>query len=119
MIKPIRNETDHQAALLHLRKLWKAEVGTPEHDDLEVLGTLVSEFERGRRPNFERFLFLAREPENPTPFDRPLNIPCPRCDGALAYTSNNMMGTLAFIECQGSCRHAFTVGVKHSLPGKP
>jgi HTH-type transcriptional regulator/antitoxin HigA len=44
-MKPIRNDADHRAALTEIENLWDAEPGTPEHDRLEILGTLVSAFE--------------------------------------------------------------------------
>jgi len=44
-MKPIRNEADHRAALAEIEALWNAEPGSPEHDQLEVLGLLVSNYE--------------------------------------------------------------------------
>lgn len=44
-IRPIHTKEDHAAALAMIEKLWDAEPGTPEHDALEVLGTLVSAYE--------------------------------------------------------------------------
>ncbi len=41
LIKPIRTETDHEAALREIERLWGADAGTPEGDRLEVLTTLV------------------------------------------------------------------------------
>ena len=60
---------------------------------------------------FERFVKESQRREESVPFENPLEIPCPRCDGALAYTGQNTKGTLAFLDCQGSCGHAYTVGV--------
>ncbi len=44
-IKPIRTEGQHRAALKAIERLWSAEPGTPEHDRLEVLATLVEDYE--------------------------------------------------------------------------
>lgn len=49
-IRPIRTEADHQAALAEIERLWQAEPGTPEHDRLEVLATLVSAYEDREYP---------------------------------------------------------------------
>lgn len=50
IIQPIRTDTDHAAALHRIEALWDAEPGTPDHDELEVLGTLVSAYEDARWP---------------------------------------------------------------------
>jgi HTH-type transcriptional regulator/antitoxin HigA len=44
-IQPIRTEADHDAALARIEALWDALPGTPEHDEIEVLGVLVSDYE--------------------------------------------------------------------------
>jgi HTH-type transcriptional regulator/antitoxin HigA len=44
-IRPIHTKEDHAAALAQIESLWDAEPGTPEHDTLENLGTLVSAYE--------------------------------------------------------------------------
>jgi len=44
-IRPIRNETDYQAALTEIERLFEAAPGTPESDRLEVLTTLVEAYE--------------------------------------------------------------------------
>jgi HTH-type transcriptional regulator/antitoxin HigA len=44
-IRPIRNETDYQAALTEIESLFEATPGTPESDRLEVLTTLVEAYE--------------------------------------------------------------------------
>jgi HTH-type transcriptional regulator/antitoxin HigA len=49
-IHPIRTKADHEAALLEIERLWDAEVGTPEYDRLDVLGTLVDAYEREHTP---------------------------------------------------------------------
>jgi len=44
-IKPIRTAADHKKALREIERLWSARPGTPEHDRLEVLETLVEAWE--------------------------------------------------------------------------
>lgn len=44
-IKPIKTETDYQAALEEIEKLFEAAPDTPEGDQLEVLVTLVEAYE--------------------------------------------------------------------------
>lgn len=44
-IKPIRSETDYQAALAAIEGLMDAQPGTPQADQLEVLVTLVEAYE--------------------------------------------------------------------------
>ena len=44
-IKPIKNETDYQAALEEIEFLFDAAPDTPEGDRLEVLTTLVEAYE--------------------------------------------------------------------------
>lgn len=46
LLKPIRNESDYQAALREIEQLWDVEPGTPEGDALDVLVTLVDAYER-------------------------------------------------------------------------
>ncbi|WP_372397964.1 XRE family transcriptional regulator [Azospirillum sp. HJ39] len=49
-MKPIRTDADHEAAVDEIERLWDAEPGTPDHDRLEILGTLVSAYEDARWP---------------------------------------------------------------------
>ena len=49
-IKPIKNETDYDAALQAIDGLMGASQGTPEADALEVLVTLVEGYEKRRWP---------------------------------------------------------------------
>ncbi len=49
-IKPIRTETDYEAALAEVEKLWGSEPGTPEGDRFEVLFTLVEAYEEQHYP---------------------------------------------------------------------
>ncbi len=50
VIKPIRTEADHEAALREIERLWGADAGTPEGDRLEVLTTLVEAYEEAHFP---------------------------------------------------------------------
>jgi HTH-type transcriptional regulator/antitoxin HigA len=49
-ISPIRNNRGYRAAIDEIEALWDAKPGTPEHDRLEVLGTLVDAYESRRWP---------------------------------------------------------------------
>ena len=49
-IKPIRSESDHEAALAEIERLWGAPAGTPEGDRLDVLATLVDAYESEHYP---------------------------------------------------------------------
>src|SRR6185437_2552726 len=49
-IRPIHTPADHDAALAEIERLWSAQPGTPDHDRLEVLGTLVSTYEEREFP---------------------------------------------------------------------
>lgn len=44
-IKPIRTETDYNQALERLEIIFEAKNGTPEGDELEVLGILIDQYE--------------------------------------------------------------------------
>ncbi len=44
-IKPIRTEVDYEAALSEIERLFNAEPGTPDGDDLDVLAVLVEAYE--------------------------------------------------------------------------
>jgi HTH-type transcriptional regulator/antitoxin HigA len=44
-IRPIRTEADYQAALATMASLWGAPEGSPESEQLEVLGALVGLYE--------------------------------------------------------------------------
>ena len=50
LIKPIKTEADHAAALREIERLWGADEGTPEGDRLEVLTTLVEAYEQAHFP---------------------------------------------------------------------
>lgn len=49
-IAPIRTKADCKAAMKEVEALWDAEPGTPEHDRLEVLGTLIDAYEAKQFP---------------------------------------------------------------------
>ncbi len=49
-IKPIKTDTDHEAALREIETLWGATDGTPDGDRLDVLATLVEAYEEKRWP---------------------------------------------------------------------
>lgn len=49
-IKPIKTEADYEAAMEQLEKLWDAKPGTPEADQLEVLGILIDQYEAQQFP---------------------------------------------------------------------
>lgn len=45
-IKPIRTEQDHAEALAEIERLWAAEPGSDEYDNLQVLAMLVDVYEK-------------------------------------------------------------------------
>lgn len=49
-IKPIKTETDYRAALDRLEVVFDAKLGTPESDELEILGLLIDDFENKYYP---------------------------------------------------------------------
>ena len=49
-IKPIRSVRDHKKALKEIESLMMARKGTPEGDRLEILSTLVDDWERRHQP---------------------------------------------------------------------
>jgi|SRR5579872_2071866 len=49
-IKPIRSETDYQAALSEVERLWGAKLGTPAGDRLDILATLIDAYESEHEP---------------------------------------------------------------------
>jgi HTH-type transcriptional regulator / antitoxin HigA len=50
LIKPIKTEADHTAALREIERLWGAGERTSEEDRLEVLTTLVEAYEQAHFP---------------------------------------------------------------------
>jgi hypothetical protein len=49
-IGPTHTDMDHAAALARIEALWDAAPGTAEHDEIEVLGVLVSAYQDARWP---------------------------------------------------------------------
>lgn len=49
-IHPIRTDADHAEALGRIDALWGAEAGSPVADELEVLVTLVADYEQRHHP---------------------------------------------------------------------
>jgi len=49
-IHPIRTDKDHEAALREIEALWGAVEGTEDGDRLDVLVTLVEDYEKRRWP---------------------------------------------------------------------
>jgi len=44
-LKPIKTETDYRVALKRLEEIFDANLGTPESDELEILGLMVDDYE--------------------------------------------------------------------------
>ena len=49
-IKPIKTKRDYQAAMKRLEIIFDAQPGTPEGDELEVLGILIDKYEQEHYP---------------------------------------------------------------------
>ena len=49
-IKPIKSESDYNAALVEIERLMDADISTPEGDKLDVLTTLVEAYEEKYYP---------------------------------------------------------------------
>jgi HTH-type transcriptional regulator/antitoxin HigA len=49
-LPPIRDRETHRAALTEIERLFDAPAGTPEFGRLEILVTLVEEYERKHEP---------------------------------------------------------------------
>ena len=49
-IKPIKTENDYNQALQRLEIIFDAKVGSPEGDELEVLGILIDKYENEKFP---------------------------------------------------------------------
>jgi HTH-type transcriptional regulator/antitoxin HigA len=49
-IKPIRTESDYEAALKEIDRLWNAQAGTADGDRLDILVTLVEAYEEAHYP---------------------------------------------------------------------
>jgi HTH-type transcriptional regulator/antitoxin HigA len=49
-LKPIKTEADYRAALKRLEVIFDAKPGTPESDELEILGLMVDDYENKHYP---------------------------------------------------------------------
>ena len=49
-LKPIKTEVDYRAALKRLEEIFDAKLGTPESDELEILGLMVDDYENKYYP---------------------------------------------------------------------
>ena len=49
-IKPIKSAIDYNAALIRLDQIFDAKAGSPEGDELEVLGILIDQYENEHFP---------------------------------------------------------------------
>ena len=49
-IKPVKTRSDYEAAMAEMRRLWGAKSGTADGDRLDVLATLVDEYEARQFP---------------------------------------------------------------------
>ncbi len=49
-IKPIKTEKDYNQALTRLESVFEAKAGSPEGDELEVLGILIDQYENEHFP---------------------------------------------------------------------
>lgn len=49
-LKPIKTEVDYRQALAQIEQLFEAELNTPEGDQLEILTTLVEDYEEKHHP---------------------------------------------------------------------
>lgn len=49
-LKPIRTETDYEAALAEVERLWGAKSGTSDGDRLDILATLIDAYEAEHYP---------------------------------------------------------------------
>jgi HTH-type transcriptional regulator / antitoxin HigA len=49
-IRPIRTQTDYQEALRQIELLFNAVENTPEYDQLDILSTLVEDYEKRHFP---------------------------------------------------------------------
>ena len=49
-LKPVRTQSDYEAALVEVERLWGAKSGTPAGDRLDVLATLIDAYEAKHHP---------------------------------------------------------------------
>ena len=50
VLKPIKTEADYRTALKRLEEIFNAKPGTPESDELEILGLMVDNYENEHYP---------------------------------------------------------------------
>ena len=49
-LKPIKKEADYRAALKRLEEIFDAKLGSPESDELDILGLMVDDYENKYYP---------------------------------------------------------------------
>ena len=49
-LKPIKTKEDYRAALKRLEEIFDAKIGTPEGDELDILGFMVDDYENKHYP---------------------------------------------------------------------
>jgi len=49
-LKPIKTDADYRAALKRLEEIFDAKLGTPESDELDILGLMVDDYENKHFP---------------------------------------------------------------------
>ena len=49
-LKPIKTEADYREALKRVEEIFDAKLGTPESDELEILGLMVDDYENKYYP---------------------------------------------------------------------
>ncbi len=49
-LKPIKTEIDYRESLKRLEEIFDAKLGTPESDELEILGLMVDDYENKHFP---------------------------------------------------------------------
>ena len=49
-LKPIKTEKDYRTALKRLEEIFDSKLGTPESDELEILGLMVDNYENKHYP---------------------------------------------------------------------
>ena len=49
-LKPIKSESDYKQALNRLAVIFDAAIGTPESDEVDILGLIIDEYEKKHYP---------------------------------------------------------------------
>ncbi len=49
-LNPIKTEADYRAALKRLEEIFDVQLGTPESDELDILGLMVDDYEKKHYP---------------------------------------------------------------------